>query len=1012
MAKDTLDFVYIVRYTDMVPQTRIEMLGGLRVLQQGKQIERFQTRKTGELLAYLALHSDRTHSRDSVAKLLWGEEEVTLLRNRLNQAVSSLRRQLHPPTASNDAIVIATHQLLSIRRSAVKTDVEEFIDLIQKATAAQDEKSRFQNFLKAIQLYSGEFLEGFNDVWIGVERARLHHLFLEAVGWCAKYAAKNDLPEKAIELVLRKLQLEAFNEQTHRILLRLYLSTNRNQSARLHSDELIEYARRNQKELEPKTMELIQTIARSPVQIGPVPDHAVVTVAESPQETLQQTIKSNIPLARTKFFGRENELLTLETWYAEQSSRLLTILGLGGSGKTRLATEFSRHIQNRSRGNTFFVSFESWDAQSSVALTILESIQQHHSQAAIHPEDLYLVLQTANEVLLVLDNLEVMQPIDLLQIGEIMNACPGVKVLSTSRRQLGLYGEQLLQLEPLPAPSEVAMSEADITILLQNPTVAMFTDRAQLVRHDFQLTKRTYKSIVELCFHLEGIPLAIELAAAWMRTMTVGQVLEQLRSSPLSIQSRRGDSPERHFSLERAIEGSYILLTPEQQEVLMRIAVFSGKFTIEDAQAVCPEFDVLVSLNSLAHLSLVRVNADETVQYSMFEMVRAFVEGRTAPLLRQETEQLYAERCVALVESISLLEYEQTYRIIHPRLHHFVWSERWLVSNGEVSRAIILTLRLARYYASLDMFSEAIAVLEHLSQARHAEIFERAQFDLTLGLIHCYRQNSKAEEAMQLIQSLDEGIIENLSSTDRVLLEFETASTYIAIGRLEEVIPKLHNVQSLAQQLGFFEHAVRAVIKIGQFHLAQNDHARATDVFENGLKMLEDQEEVMLEAFLHFYIAEIYLIDGKFELAQKLLESARNVFESYYNHKYAIWMQSLIAECQLERGNLNGALESLLKNAKKFAYCETNVCMFAFVLAKWYGHQQLVMDAQTIGYWLEQRLSNSNLSSVVRIQENVTKMLDRIGHSADAKEHSKHFKLKDLADLVQQLATDRQLAHH
>ncbi|MEJ7612796.1 MAG: tetratricopeptide repeat protein [Candidatus Fervidibacter sacchari] len=286
-----------------------------------------------------------------------------------------------------------------------------------------------------------------------------------------------------------------------------------------------------------------------------------------------QKVQGDLPPTQ-KFFGREDELAQLREWLLDEGNRLVTVVGIGGSGKTHLALEFGLQSLDEYEGAIWFVplqdakGFEALSELLARALKLPVSPEQPVFERAVQ-------FLSSVQGLLILDGIEGALPEGASFVREILKHAPKVQCLVTSRRPVGLPEEKLMPLMPLPVPKVPEnVTNDDIKALSQCPSVQMFVDRAQKFRPDFQLTEKTAKKVASICARLEGIPLAIELAASWLSSMSLNQILERLERPAILLQTSRRDIPERHRSLQLVLANSWQMLTEPMRKILASLSVF------------------------------------------------------------------------------------------------------------------------------------------------------------------------------------------------------------------------------------------------------------------------------------------------------------------------------------------------------------------------------------------------------------------------------------------------------
>ena len=342
-----------------------------------------------------------------------------------------------------------------------------------------------------------------------------------------------------------------------------------------------------------------------------------------PTAPLPQTLLG-FPARFTRFFGRTKELAKLTEMLADPEVRLVTLLGPGGAGKSRLAIETAWSAAAHFGGPVCFVALadigESALIPAAVAAALRLTLAGERSAREQIADHL-----ASNSSLLVLDNLEHLGVGGASEVYALLEAAPHLTCLVTSRQTLSLAGERELLLAPLPVPA-ADLSEPPGSLSFYS-SVRLFTDRAQAVRPDFQITPHNAAAVAAVCRSLEGLPLALELAAARIQTLTLTQMQAQLEARLDFLTSRRRDLPPRHRSLRAAMEWSIHLLTPEQKGFFACLSVFRGGWTADAAGAAAEVQFPLSLLEELCERSL--ISAEETalgMRFRILESLREFAE--------------------------------------------------------------------------------------------------------------------------------------------------------------------------------------------------------------------------------------------------------------------------------------------------------------------------------------------------------------------------------------------------
>ncbi|HEX9234980.1 MAG TPA: adenylate/guanylate cyclase domain-containing protein, partial [Actinomycetota bacterium] len=365
-----------------------------------------------------------------------------------------------------------------------------------------------------------------------------------------------------------------------------------------------------------------------------------------PLKTLE--VPTNLPMRLTSFVGRERELAEVEALLS--AHRLLTLIGPGGTGKTRLALEVASRRADRHPDGVFFVDLSPIRDPALVPSTVIQALglKERADRPALDTATAYLA---DRHVLMLMDNFE--QVVDAAPVvEELLRASSGVKVLATSRIRLAVMGEQEFPVPPLGVPQD----PGDLEALRSNDAVALFGDRARAANPSFELTEQNAEAIAEICARLDGLPLAIELAAAQLRLLAPVELLARLEHR-LPLRTGAGNVPERQRTLRATIEWSYHLLDEPERRLFARLSVFAGGATLDAIEAVGnPDGDLgqdtLAPLGSLIDHSLVRRHdSPEGSRFAMLETIREYAAERLAAEFDlEQNERRHAEFFTRFIE--------------------------------------------------------------------------------------------------------------------------------------------------------------------------------------------------------------------------------------------------------------------------------------------------------------------------------------------------------------------------
>jgi predicted ATPase/DNA-binding CsgD family transcriptional regulator len=338
----------------------------------------------------------------------------------------------------------------------------------------------------------------------------------------------------------------------------------------------------------------------------------------------------NLPAEVTSFVGRRRELAELRRKLA--GARLVSLVGPGGVGKSRLALRAASDLSRRFRGGAWWVQLAEVRDPALIANSALAALDLR-DQAGSDPSLLLGSYLKPRELLLVLDNCEHLLEATAALAHELLRGAPGVRILTTSREPLSVAGEQVLAVPPLELPG--SRPDEPLQRLRQNEAVMLFVERAEAASGRFDLTESNRLVVAELCRHLDGLPLAIELAAIRVRALSVEQILERLGDRFSLLTGGARAALPRHQTLQTAIDWSYELLSDSERTLLRRLCVFAGRFTLDDVEAICLP-NALDELTSLVEKSLVmKEDVRGAACYRLHETMREYAARR----LREADEE-------------------------------------------------------------------------------------------------------------------------------------------------------------------------------------------------------------------------------------------------------------------------------------------------------------------------------------------------------------------------------------
>ena len=598
------------------------LLGRLQIEHRRLGAITLTNRKAIGLLVYLLIESDHTHSREFLLGLLWPNLPTAAAQNNLRVTWAQLQKALG--TSDSDAQPTLIGDRLALRFNPLsdhELDVARFRALIEACRLhphpnPDDCAECAARLTQALDLVRGDFLDQFSlgdceqfDEWLLTQREYFRMQVTSALEQLAafhEHAGQLPEAERSIRLLL---EYDPLNESAYRQLMRV-LARGDQRSAALDAYETCRQVLATELGLAP-AVETV-TLAEQIRALAPFESHSALAV---------------LPPVLTRFFGRQPESARLVDLLSRRTVRLVTLAGPGGVGKTRLAIEVARRMAGVFAHDICFVELAGITDESSVDDTVaavlhLPTNSGRSSTSAIAE---YLRDKT---MLLVLDNCEHLVKACAHLVQTLCRDAAGLTVLTTSRIPLHLDEEHVVRLEPFATPAIKDGERLTVADSLSFDSVQLFTNRAAHSLLNFTLTEANVLAVVRICQQLDGIPLAIEIAAAQVRALPVEAIAERLGRRFAWLNRQVGEILPRQRTLHTLIDWSYELLSDQERSFLGRLAVFAGGWTLEASEAVSePGESSAELLTELVDHSLVVFGADaERRRYGMHETIRQFAQ--------------------------------------------------------------------------------------------------------------------------------------------------------------------------------------------------------------------------------------------------------------------------------------------------------------------------------------------------------------------------------------------------
>lgn len=892
----------------------LSLLGTFSAVYEERPLTQFRTKAVQALLIYLVCQAEQVHSRESLMALLWPEAPSKSAQGNLRHALYHLRQTVPDVDgASGKAIsfVLADRQTVRINPDGrYHLDVAEF-EALTGSEAATDWET-------AVALYRNDFLADFSlpdspnfESWAQSRRADLRRRLLEALTRLADNYTQQENFEQAEKIARRQLTIDNLREKAHRQLM-LVLTRNGRRPAALTHYQTLRQLLQDELQIEPSAE--TEALAAA-IRTGTLPAKGKGQEAAGNENVLPH----NLPPQATPFIGRQVELSALDRFLAEPNVRLVTITGPGGIGKTRLALAAAERqlAQRHFPHGIFFVPLTGVEDSDGVISTIAAALEIRLEQG----ESQLLNRLRPKQLLLLLDNFEqVMEGSSLVM--RLLQAAPQLKILVTSRERLRLQGEQLY---PLQGLLEAEASE-------KNDALELFLQAARRVQPDFAQTAVNSAALRQICRLVEGMPLALELAAAWVDLLTPAEIAAEIQRNLDFLSSGLRDSPARHSSMQAVFDASWQHLAPSEQRLLAQTTVFAGGFTREAATAIAHAS--LPILATLVNKSLLTFAAADG-RYHIHGLLRQYAAAQleTDAALQERhcayycrwmasmQDKLYGPEQMTAVRKIQIemgnlraaisyaLQQEQfaDINVALPGLTEYfrVCGQRQegirlyqpiynvLSSQPDLSPFTLfwITLWLSEFHGVLDQLSTAKSFQWRAQTILDTPFFQqrdtRAERSAWLhqeGYRLFQQEPAAAIQLFQESQTLSE-TLDDKNSSARNLIGLARAARNA--GNLHLAREAIIQSLSLSQVLGNPMRQVEARLMLGNLAIAAGKYSQAEKWLQESISQLEqtNHPELLVLGLLYLAVAQEY--NGRFKAALKTNKEMEQVAKKFGGASWA-----------------------------------------------------------------------------------------------------------------------------
>ena len=947
----------------------VQLLGPAAILDAEKPLD-YPRGKTSALLYYLAYQNDWV-SREDVLYLFWPDSDEFKARQSLRQVLNSIRK-----LPFMDALETRADSLLW----QVATDVEAFKTAIKA-----------EQWDRVVEVYKGSLLEGYRssnipefESWLEYERQSLFNSYREAVLKVAEALQEDKRFQQAADILAHLHTFDTFDEEVFRHYLELLGLAGKRRDALKRYEQFKKTLRT---EFDAMPEQLTQTLIEK-VRSGDLPAETNATV---PDEKKAPDLRRILPTPATHFVGRDTDLGAVTKLLRDPACRLLTLVAPGGMGKTRLALELGKRLTSQFTDGAFFAPFIAVNEPELMVAALADALEFTFVGQQDPKAQLLEYLSTKN-MLLIMDNLEhLLEGADL--VVEVLSSAPKLKILATSREHLNIHAEWLYDLKGM----RTKMNSENITTA---DALDLFAQSAKQVDANFSLIEENKNLVTEICERVGGMPLAIELAASWLRVLSLEEIASELEKGFDILETTTKDLPERHQSVRVVFALSWQQLGEGEQAALKKLSIFQGGFSKEAAQTVAGVSLPLLLL--LRNKSFLEQNSSG--RFEQHPLLQQFAASKLQEISDEETEtkQKHAAYYTKLVsdwqEAAKGPNHKEVTDTLETDLPNLFTAWKWALETHDYNGLVTLASGLESYYkfrglqrVCIDLLAKAIPSLEQAGQNAHF-----ALGNVLLRLAYPYMRTSQLDKSLAAIDRSD-GL---LASTDDPELKISSlvlrsvlfqemgrgdeALTYAkellalqrklddkqgeadslnglavrlaGVGKIEEAETYLHKSLALNRELENELGIGGNLISVGLSYMRQDRLPEARQALDEALTIAQKTgfQKLLVDSLR--YSAKFELLTGDYGAAQKHFEQALETSVAQSDISHRIGIEYGLARVETARGNATSAMKQLTATLAKAAEAKRTYLQLdgLVYIAELYIQQEKFKDAASLlGHVLE-----------------------------------------------------------
>lgn len=854
-----------------------KFLGDFEISANGCAISGLATQKNKALAAYLILEHGRDHPRSKLAALFWPDVEEQVALHNLRQALSVIRKAFDP--CGGGEIFTSNRETIGFRAGTkITVDVIDFERwmraMVDRFHLQQGRGFPIQRLKRELATYQGELLDTlvladasmFSD-WLVLRREALNRLAVEGASLLLQYYENRNEWSEARKSAEMLVKLAPWDENAHSRLINILLQLAQGNAALAHYQSAVRYFE-EELAIEP---EFQLKKARADIQ---------GFFASGRSEPRPKAIPVHVPGYSSPFIGRVQELETLEDWVSDPGCQLVTITGPGGSGKTRLASRLAESQDTLFAGGVFFVSIAGCGDRQQLCSRILNTVNSVEERSADSMEEL-LGWARNRRVLLILDNVDNCSEVAEMAV-RLLETSGQIVLVCTSYTRLDLVGERVYALGGL-STDEGSDSEA----------VRLFMSHVQPESQPECRTREFMENTLNICRLVEGLPLAIDLAAGQVKRIPSEELLTGLEKTKDILHSSAVNLPERHRSITASFENCWNHLPDRQQSVLASLTVFQSPFTLQAAAEVCGVGSSEV--RELANQSLLIWDGQENFRFHraihQYAREKLVLNEPTAFQLTREHAKFFHKQLVEGYANFSgdgILQFLQKTEAMLPDI---LQGFRYLIEGGDWERSEAIVHPLYCYYESRSLYregSEQLMAQALLCQPERGGTLCRAWLlSRAASLSISIQRYDQVEEQLEFSLAVaretgnraEEGICYNVLAKQAAVKKSSSSSMEYAQKAL-----------GISQSLGDRREEAHSLYNIGYALTNLGEVTKAEQVLENCRKICEELQDWRRLSKALNVLADTACSRGDFDRALKIYDEALNIAERLGNR----YSQSLI----------------------------------------------------------------------------------------------------------------------